>query len=90
VDQQFESDVMHDLMADSPTVSADEEYLGSNIWGKYLGSYMVRPVLQEKFDRNIKKYCTHISGLCMRLSNPSGPDGIRASRPYQSIGLNGP
>lgn len=26
MDQQFESDVMHDLMADSPTVSADEEF----------------------------------------------------------------
>jgi len=26
-------------------------------------SYMVRPVLQEKFVRSIKKYRAHISGL---------------------------
>ncbi len=25
-----------------------------------MGSYMVRPVLQVLFDRNIKKYCIHI------------------------------
>ncbi len=56
------------------------------------GPYMVRLVLQELFVRNIKKYCTHVSGLCLRLSNASGPDGICAFYtliPYLSIGLKG-
>jgi len=36
------------------------------------------PYCKKSFVRNIKKYCTHISGLCMRLSDTSGPEGIRA------------
>jgi len=35
-------------------------------FGKNRGSYMVRPVLQVKLIRNIKKYCFHISGLGVR------------------------
>ncbi len=46
--------------------------------GEPMGSYMVRPVLQVLFDRNIKKYCIHISGFCKKMSNTSSPDGIRA------------
>jgi len=44
---------------------------------------MVRPVLQVKFIRNIKKYCFHISGLEVRYINTSGPDGIRTFPPHQ-------
>ena len=29
----------------------------------------------------------HISGLCLRMSNTSGPDGIRAFPPHQVFGL---
>ncbi len=45
---------------------------------------MVHPVLQEKLIRNIKKYCSHISGLWVRLFKTSGPDGISAFPPYQA------
>ena len=31
---------------------------------------MVRPVLQEKFVRDIKKYCSHISSLGVRSLIP--------------------
>ncbi len=49
---------------------------------------MVHPVLQDKIIRDIKKYCSHISGLSMRLVLTAGPDGICAFLPHQSFGLN--
>ena len=48
---------------------------------------MVHPVLQDKIIRDIKKYCSHISGLSMRLVLTAGPDGICTFLPHQSFGL---
>ena len=48
---------------------------------------MVRLTMQEKIRLRQKEYCVHISGLKLRRGIVSGPDGIRAFPPHQTLGL---
>jgi len=80
---QHEEGIRYLLLTDSLPVEPDVRPLP---W-KGRGHIWSAPYCKRKFVRDKKKSCSHISGLCLRMSNTSGPDGIRASPPHQVFGL---